>query len=195
MISDMILDGYLPKHYSNNIPLMRHILAATFVTPSLLSLFDVIIVHYSNKKILRLTADTRNACKDFRNHSYAKVPMDKSVLKLAGDLYALYDDVVTISCLDDKIKVWKMANAIACRQFHNAPPYKIQILDTIVPVKHKNTPSVDTVADKLIEYAADCQIWLNGQYIDNDDNEVTEIIIKLHLLAKMLRNFHKEQTF
>ena len=189
MISDMILDNYLPEHFRDNIPLMRHILAATFVTPSLLSTFDLIMAHYTNKKILRLTRDTRIACKGFLVHSYAKVPMDKSVLKLTSDLYALYNDAIMISCLDDKMKFWKISNAISCRQIHNAAPYKIQVLDTIVP-NYKRTPSVDCIVSRLIAYADECQAWLNEQFIDNDDDEVTEIIIKLRLLARMIQDYH-----
>lgn len=190
MISDIILDRYLPMNYIDNVPLMRYILASTFVTPKLLSLFDLITLRSPNKKILRLTTDTRSACKDFRNHSYTAAPLDKTILKLAGALYAIYDDAITIRGPHSKIKAWKIANAIACRQIQGGPSCKIQVFDTIMPNLCKAEPSLDSIADKLIEYADDCQAWLNEQYIDSDDDEVTEIIIRLHLLAKMIREFH-----
>lgn len=192
MISDMILDRYLPIHYRDNVPLMRHILAATFVTPKLLSLFDWILTHFSNKKIQRLTVDTRKACKKFRSRSCAKAPVENTILQLADAVYALYDDAIIVDSLEQKIKIWKIANAIACRQIQNSPPCKIQVVETIKPGLYINDFSIESVDNKLVEYANKCQAWLNGQYIDSDDDEVTDIIIKLHLLAKMIRDVNRQ---
>ena len=193
MISDMILDRYLPTHYHDNVPLMRHILAATFVTPKLLSLFDWITTHFSDKKIHHLTADTRKACKKFRSKSRVKAPIENNILQLADAVYALYDDAIEIDSLEHKIKIWKIANAIACRQFQNSPPCKIQVIETIKLSPHINELSLKTAEYKLIEHANQCQAWLNGQYIDSDDDEVTDIIIKLHLLARMIRDVYNGQ--
>lgn len=192
-----VIDSY----FERNMVFRKYVMAITVLTPKLILLFDMIQLHYKEqdqKNLAEVAWRCRHKCTTYIHNCIANIAdLNQSSLRLAANLYYLYDDVLVASSIQDKIKAWKTAYLIAERQVLKHAPVSISVSDIpFVPTDCCDL-STEDIERELQDYSDEIEAWLDIYYEyddfnDNDEqhiyDEIISIITDLRFLAGILHS-------
>lgn len=185
------------QYFERNTGLRQCAMATTVMTPKLILLFDMIQLQFQNSKASEVALQNRQKCISYIHNCFKNVTdQNPAILRLAANLYYLYDDVLVTSSIKDKINVWKLAYQIADRQIHGISPLKVSVSD--IPFLHTEfcVLTKDSIEKELYDYSDEIEAWLDI-YIEYDDydesdghtyDEIISIMTDLRFLAGILKS-------
>ena len=188
------------KLFERDTRLRRCAMATTVITPKLILLLDIIQLKHQDSRIAEAALENRRKCANYV-HNCMNVPeQNPAVLRLAANLYYLYDDVLVTSSIEDKVVAWKTTYQIAARQLYGASPVKISVSD--IPFLHTEycDLATESIERELYDYSDEIEAWLDLYMTDYDDydesehdgqdiyDEAVSIMTDLRFLAGILKS-------
>lgn len=176
--------------------LRRCVMATTVMTPKLILLLDMVQTQYKDSKAAEVAFLNRRKCINYIHNCISNV-MNQSptTLRLAANLYYLYDDVLVTSSIRDKIIAWKTAYQIAEKQVRGSAPVKVTVSDIPFLYTEFFLPK-ESIEQELNDFSDEIESWLDiyiTEYNDFDEsdeqdiyNEIVSIMTDLRFLAGIL---------
>lgn len=166
-------DPLLDNIFESNVNLRKHVMISTTMTTKLLMLLDMLQQEYQEKRVTQLAAELRVRCKKCLHDSICasvkECMITPDILRLAANLYSLYDNVLITATIPEKISAWKIACSIARQQHLDLAPFSLSIpqLPESKIEYCKLTPI--QISDELLDYADEIDAWLNGYFDEYDE--------------------------
>lgn len=175
--------------------LRQCVMATTVMTPKLILLLDMIQVQYKDSKVAEVALQNRRKCINYIHNCMSNTNQSPSILRLAANLYYLYDDVLVTSSIRDKIIAWKTAYQIAERQVSGTSPVKLTVSD--IPFLYTEFfLARESIEQELIDFSDEIEAWLDIYITEYDDfdesdgqnvyDEIVSIMTDLRFLAGIL---------
>lgn len=172
------------------------VMATTIMTPKLILLLDMVQAQYKDSTVAEVALQNRRKCTNYIHNCMSNVTNQSPItLRLAANLYYLYDDVLVTSSIRDKITAWKTAYQIAEKQVHGIAPIKVTVSD--IPFVHTDffLPK-ESIEQELNDFSDEIEAWLDIYITEYDDfdesdeqniyDEVVSIMTDLRFLASIL---------
>lgn len=168
--------------------LRQYVMAATVITPKLILLLDIIQLKYPKSKISEVILQNRRKCTNYIHKCITNVTqLNQTALRLATNLYYLYDDVIVLSSINEKIKIWKLIYQIAERQVLGHAPLKLTVSDIPFAENDYCDLSISSIEKELIDYSDEIEAWIDLYLDDYDDSEEQEIYTEIISIMTDLR--------
>lgn len=177
--------------------LRQCVMATTVMTPKLILLLDMIQLQYQNSTVSEVAQQNRRKCANYIHSCMSNVTdQSPAILRLAANLYYLYDDVLVTSSIREKIIAWKTVYQIAERQIQEVAPVKISVSD--IPFVHTELCNLtkDSIEKELYDFSDEIEAWLDLYMTEYDDfdesdeqniyDEMISIMTDLRFLAGIL---------
>lgn len=176
--------------------LRQCVMATTVMTPKLILLLDMVQAQYKDSKVAEVALQNRRRCTNYIHNCISNVTsQNPTTLRLAANLYYLYDDVLVTSSIKDKIIAWKTAYQIAERQAYGIAPIKVTVSDIPFLCQEFSLPK-ESIEQELNDYSDEIEAWIDIYITEYDDfdesdeqnvyNEIISIMTDLRFLAGIL---------
>lgn len=176
-------------------------MSSTVFTPKFFALLDQVRQPGFPKHLAECSAETRRRCRKLVHQVFSspeiQEPADPKTLRLAAKLYAIFDDILLVAPMEEKISLWKASYLAAEQQLLQTASFKLDLSD-IPAIPPEQNPDISFrqlccgMSGELLDYSDELEAWLDLHFVNEFDaysesapfDEVVQVISDLRSMAK-----------